>query len=199
MSERASETRAAVLTGKGTAALATIQLYGCQASQLIQSVFRSVSSQPAALDPASISLGTIHDDGQTIDQVTVGCEDRNLFAIHCHGNPLIVEQIMELLQRRGATLLPAEQLLTDLWMDRGTLSATAMEAKLILPRAKTLLGTRLLHHQIQGARRSPRRPGSAVPLSPCAAGRQRSDRPRRGVRVWFGRRRRHRPAPGGSL
>ena len=149
MSERVPGTRAAVLTGKGTAALATIQLYGSQASQLIQSVFRSVSSQPATLDPGSILLGTIHDDGQAIDQVTVGCEDRNLFAVHCHGNPLIVEQIMELLQRRGATLLPAEQLLTDLWMDRGTLSAIAMEAKLILPRAKTLLGTRLLHHQIE--------------------------------------------------
>ncbi len=94
-------------------------------------------------------MGTIHDDGNSIDQVTVGCEDRNLFAIHCHGNPLIVEQIMELLQRRGATLLPAEQLLTDLWMDRGTLSAIAVEAKLVLPRAKTLLGTRLLHHQIE--------------------------------------------------
>ena len=145
-----SETRAAVLTGKGTAALATVQLYGSQAAQLIQSVFRSVSSQPATPNPGSVLLGTIHDDGNSIDQVTVGCEDRNLFAIHCHGNPLIVEQIMELLQRRGATLLPAEQLLTDLWMDRGTLSAIAIEAKLILPRAKTLLGTRLLHHQIQG-------------------------------------------------
>ena len=150
MSESVSETRAAVLTGKGTAALATLQLYGSHAAQLIHSVFRSVSSQPATLDPGSILLGTIHDDGQSIDQVTVGCEDRNLFAIHCHGNPLIVEQIMELLQRHGATLLPAEQLLTDLWMDRGRLSAIAIEAKLILPRAMTLLGTRLLHHQIEG-------------------------------------------------
>ena len=150
MSERVSDAKAAVLTGKGTAALATLQLYGSQASQLLQLVFKSVSGQPATLAPGNILLGTIHDGGQSIDQVTVGCEDRNLFAIHCHGNPLIVEQIMELLQRHGATLLPAEQLLTDLWVDRGTISAIAIEAKLILPKAKTLLGTRLLHHQIQG-------------------------------------------------
>jgi len=139
---------AAVMTGKGTGAISTIQVFGDTAEAVIRKIFEPRGTKPAKFKTGEILLGTIHDGSKTIDQVTIGCEQDNSFAINCHGNPLIVEMIMQLLQHHGATLLTTEQLLAKIFSAQESISTIAVEAKLAQLKAKTIQGTKIIANQI---------------------------------------------------
>ena len=139
---------AAVMTGQGTGAISTIQVFGDSAEAIIRKIFKPTGTKPAKFKTGEILLGTIIDGSKTIDQVTIGCEQDNTFAINCHGNPLIVEMIMQLLQRCGATLLTAEQLLTKILISKKHLETIAVESTLAQLKAKTIQGTKIIANQI---------------------------------------------------
>ena len=139
---------AAVMTGKGTGAISTIQVFGDRAGAVVKKIFKPAGKKPAKFKPGKILLGTICDGTETIDQVTIGCEGPHSFAINCHGNPLIVEMIMQLLQHCGAKLLTAEQLLYKILSAEKSVNTIALEAKLTQPRAKTIEGTKIIANQI---------------------------------------------------
>ena len=139
---------AAVMTGKGTGAISTIQVFGNTAEAVIKKIFNYAGKKQAILRPGKILLGTIVDAPETIDQVTMGCEGPDTFAIHCHGNPLIVEMIMQLLQKHGAVLLTADQLLTKILSTQQHSNTIALEARLTQPKARTLEGTKIIVNQI---------------------------------------------------
>ena len=173
-------TYAAVMTGKGTGAISTIQLFGdsarhggpaparalaetstlrrsayaepracrSRAEAIIKKIFKPTGTRPAEFETGKILLGTIHEAGETIDQVTIGCEAIDNFAIHCHGNPLIVEMIMQLLQRCGATLVTAEELLTKTLAAQQPINTIVLEAKLGQLKAQTIQGTKIITNQI---------------------------------------------------
>lgn len=141
---------AAVMTGPGAGAIATIQLFGRSVEAVVANVFRSSAEKPQAFETGLVLLGRIVDGAHTVDQVTVGCEGPQTFAIHCHGNPLIVERIMKLLQRRGVELLDAQTLLTAMLSGRQAGDAIAVEAKLALAKVKTVEGARIIAGQIEG-------------------------------------------------
>ena len=103
---------AAVMTGKGTGAISTVQVFGDSAKAVIRKIFKPMGTKSAKFSPGEILLGSIHDGDEVIDQVTIGCEGPDNFAINCHGNPLIVEMIMQLLAKEGAKPVTAEKLLT---------------------------------------------------------------------------------------
>ncbi len=136
---------AAVMTGKGTGAIATIQLYGNSAADILRQILPPQPQKPVEFTTGKILLAVIKSDDKTIDQVTIGCEGNNTYAINCHGNPLIVEEIMQLLRQYGVELLTAEQLLCKTSAGNNTI---ALEAKLTLPKIKTLEGTRIILNQI---------------------------------------------------
>jgi len=142
---------AAVMTGKGTGAIATIQLFGDNSKAILEKIFHVRRSDSEVGKPTvefivgKIYIGKITDDNQTIDQVAIGCEKPDTFTINCHGNPLIVEQIMRLLKEMGVELLTAEQMLCKTSDDNNTI---ALEAKLALPKVKTLEGTKIILNQI---------------------------------------------------
>jgi len=139
---------AAVMTGKGTGAISTIQVFGASARTVVKKIFKSAGTKPPKFRTGKILLGTICDGTETIDQVTIGCEAPHSFAINCHGNPLIVEMIMQLLQRRGAKLLTAEQLLYKILSAEKSINSITLEAKLTHPKAKTIEGTKIIANQI---------------------------------------------------
>jgi tRNA modification GTPase len=139
---------AAVMTGWGSGAIATIQLLGNSAEAVLAKVFRREGGKPLELAAGRILLGHIVDGDEAVDQVTLGCEEANLFAIHCHGNPLIVERIMGLLQRNGVSLLTAEQLLAKILAAESPEDSIAAEAKLAMTTVKTVEGAEILAHQI---------------------------------------------------
>ena len=141
---------AAVMTGKGTGAISTIQVFGDSAEAVIKKIFKPAGKKLPALKPGEILLGTIADGTETIDQVAIGCESADSFAINCHGNPLIVEMIMKLLQQHGAALITTEQMLYKILLAQKPENTIALEAKLAQPKAKTLEGTKIIANQING-------------------------------------------------
>ncbi|MHC4456073.1 MAG: GTPase [Planctomycetota bacterium] len=142
-------TFAAVMTDQGVGAIATVQVFGEKAKSIIEKIFQPTSAKPAKFKVGNILLGTIGTGQETIDQVAIGCESRRSFAINCHGNPLIVADIMQLLQQNDAKLLTAEQLLTKILAEQASLNAIAIEAKLAQPKAKTIQGTKIIANQVK--------------------------------------------------
>jgi len=136
------------MTGKGTGAISTIEIFGDCALAVLRNVFKPAAAKAAQLQPGEVLLGTIYDDVETIDQITLGCEGPNTFAIHCHGNPLIVEMIMQLLGKHGASLVTAEQLLAKSLAAQELFNTIAIEAKLAQTKAKTIEGTKIIANQI---------------------------------------------------
>ena len=146
--DNAMDCFAAVTTGKGTGAISTIQLFGDSAEAVIKKVFKPTGTKPSKFKTGEIQLGTICDGDEVIDKVTIGCESTDTFAINCHGNPLIVEMIMQLLQRNGASLVTAEQLFNKTLSAQEDNNTIAIEAKITQARARTLEGTKIIANQI---------------------------------------------------
>ncbi len=138
---------AAVMTGGGTGAIATIQLFGESSETVLWAIFRRADHRAFSLTMGRILLGEIVEGDQTIDQVTVGCEGPGEFAIHCHGNPLIVGKIMDLLRHRGVQPVRAEQYIARILMERQPADAIGVEAKLALAAVKTIEGARIIANQ----------------------------------------------------
>jgi tRNA modification GTPase len=139
---------AAVMTGQGAGAISTIGVFGKNAETVINKIFIPASENSAKLRPGTICLGTITDGSDTIDQVTIGCESKENYTIHCHGNPLIVEMIMQLLSKHKTTLTTAEELLTKMLLEEG-IDTITVEAKLACANAKSLAGTKIILNQIE--------------------------------------------------
>jgi tRNA modification GTPase len=139
---------AAVMTGKGTGAISTIQVFGDTAEAVIKKIFKPSGEKPATFKTGKVLLGAIVDAQETVDEVVIGCEGPDTFAIGCHGNPLINEMIMQLLRQHGAELLTADQLLNKILAAQKHTNAIALEAGLSQPMAKTLQGTKIIANQI---------------------------------------------------
>jgi tRNA modification GTPase len=139
---------AALMTGPATGPIATIKLFGESAEGVLSQVFEPNGGPQVEYMPGRIWLGRIVDNDGPVDQVTIGCEGECAFAVHCHGNPLIVERIMQLLRQRGVTLCGARELLAKTLASEGTEHPIADEAKLALTGVKTLAGARLIAMQV---------------------------------------------------
>jgi tRNA modification GTPase len=140
---------AAVMTGPNAGAIATIQLLGDSAEAILREIFRSTDGRPFEFVRGRIFLGEIVVADQTIDQVIVGCEDHDVFAVHCHGNPMIVERIMGLLGRHGVQPVRAEELLVHMRKSDGGETTIAGEAGLALTTVKTIEGATLVANQVK--------------------------------------------------
>jgi tRNA modification GTPase len=161
-------TWASVMTGKGTGAIATIQVFGEQAGDILRRCFQPTRPGPFDLVPGRVLLGSITDGDQPLDEVLVGCEGPDLLAIHCHGNPLIVEAVMILLERRGATPVAAETLLATILSAAGE-DTLQIEARLSQAKARTLEGARLVLHQASAGLRAWLLKGPNTPLADLKA------------------------------
>ena len=142
-------TFAAVMTGKGVGAIAAIQIFGESAQKILRKVFTPVGKGPTKFKSGQVLLGTIVDSTETIDQVAIGCEGKNTYTINCHGNPLIVADIMRLLVREGVTLLDAEELLAKILATREGVTVIEVEAKIAQLKAKTLAGAKIIANQVR--------------------------------------------------
>ena len=138
-------TFAAVMTGKGTGAISTIQVIGDSADAVVRKIFRPTDAKQSKVKTGKILLGNIIDGNETIDQVIIGCEQPDSLTINCHGNPLIVSEIMQLLGRNGVALLSTEQLMAKITSD----NTIAVEAKLAQAKAMTIEGTKIILNQIE--------------------------------------------------
>ena len=139
----------AVMTGKGTGAISTVQVCGEDSESVITQIFKSASQKTSLFKTGEILLGSIYDDDKKIDEVTIGCEGPITFAIHCHGNPLIVENIIQLLRKHGVQVLTDEQLQKKILLSQNQINVIAVEAMLAQAQAKTFQGTKIIMNQVK--------------------------------------------------
>lgn len=155
-----------VLTGRQMAAIASVAVKGAAARRILAAIFRMGStevrsgsdsiryalSHPLASAPGfcagAILHGSIVDGQRIIDEVVVGCEGANEFVIHCHGNPLLVEQIVKLCRDLGAEPVDVQQYMQEKYR---TDSATMIEAeaKLAMQTCATLAGVKIVVNQLK--------------------------------------------------
>ncbi len=143
------KTFAAVMTGRGAGAISIIQVFGETAETVVKKIFKPTNAKSIVFEQGNISVGTINRGKESIDQVLIGCEGVNNFTINCHGNPLIVAELMELLREQGCELIAAEQLLNKILPTQKLGSTIELEAKLALPKAKTLQGSKIIANQVK--------------------------------------------------
>jgi len=142
------ETLAAVMTGSGTSAIGTLEVFGPEAYNILSRIFTPCGPNPLDSKVGSIRIGTLHDDHRPIDQIALGCEGQHHWALHCHGNPLITEAAMALLKAQGVTPATAQDLRARK-LSNENMPTCQQEATLALAYCRTLLGARLLNHQRQ--------------------------------------------------
>jgi len=143
------KTMGCVITAKGTGAISSIQVSGPSAGAIIKKIFRPTGRKDANFEIGDISVGNILDGRQIIDQVIVGCEGPNNFAINCHGNPIIVEMIMKLLKKHNAEPVDTSQMLAQQFAKDERANAIAAEAKPAQLAAVTLEGVKIIANQVR--------------------------------------------------
>ncbi|MER2998247.1 tRNA uridine-5-carboxymethylaminomethyl(34) synthesis GTPase MnmE [Pontibacter populi] len=107
-----TDTIVAVATAPGTGAIAVIRLSGPEAITITNSVFKGKNLEVQASH--TLHFGTIRDGDKIIDEVLVSLfvaphsyTKENVVEISCHGSDFIVQQIMQLLLKKGARLANA--------------------------------------------------------------------------------------------
>ncbi len=138
---------ASLMTAKAVSAISSIQLVGAGAEGILKGIFRSAGRGEADFSKGQILHGFIFDSAQDIDEVVIGCEDNNSFSINCHGNPLIVENILELLEKQGVKITSPQEILIHLGREKHGDDTIAIEADLAITQSATLDGARIIAHQ----------------------------------------------------
>lgn len=141
------------------AAISSIALAGDGAREILEKIFRTGTSRYTFTTKAKAPQGrleaggTIHgvivDAERVVDEVVAGCEGADRFVIHCHGNPLLVEQIVKLARSQGAVLTDAEHVA---FAEHQMTSRNLIEAesRFMMQQCATLTGVKILQSQIEG-------------------------------------------------
>jgi tRNA modification GTPase len=102
------DTICALSSAVGRAALALVRVSGPEANGILARIFRKKSGE---LKPFTASLGDIISHDRMLDEVMVvsfpdgrSFSGEPSFEIHCHGNPIIVDEILALICQNGARL-----------------------------------------------------------------------------------------------
>jgi tRNA modification GTPase len=137
-------TRAAVLTGEGPGAVASVRLWGPDASAIADACFRPHRGKPLTATPGRPRVGRV--GAGTGDEVVAIVGADGQVEIQCHGGPAAVALVLEALAGAGAVVSPASR-----WVRYEAPSPIRAEAALDLPRAPTLRTAAHLLDQADGA------------------------------------------------
>ena len=146
---KAMANSAAVLTDKGTGAVSVIALFGGGVREIVYKIFTPSGRKSRRFRCGGKLLGHIKDRSGIVDEVLVSCLSDNHFRINCHGNPLIVADIMELLAGYGVKSVSAEKLLAGIYRAEKNLSSIAIEARIFQAHCTSIRGTRLVMNQAE--------------------------------------------------
>ncbi len=135
---------AALMTAKGAAAISSIQLAGAGAEDILKKIFKGKHFDFAT---GSVLYGNIVDGEKVVDEVVIGCEAEDFFSINCHGNPIIVENILELLKKHNARVTEAREILAYMGEQKYSDNTIAVEAQIAQSRSATIYGAKIIQHQ----------------------------------------------------
>jgi tRNA modification GTPase len=101
------DTIVALSTPEGVGAIAVVRLSGKEAIEIVNNIFRGkdLSQQPSH----TVHFGSLRDGDTVLDEALVSLfvapnsfTKENVVEISCHGSPFIVQQVIQLLIRKGA-------------------------------------------------------------------------------------------------
>jgi tRNA modification GTPase len=169
--EKESFIIAGIMTAKTVAGISSIQLLGEGAEEILNRIFASKlhRGRPVTIDPrfrgddkklvqrtppaitkfcaGSILHGEIVDGEKIIDEVIIGCEGEDSFSINCHGNPIIVENILNLLKKHEVKIVEVEEVIKVLAEKKYSHNIIAIEAQVAQAQAATLDGAKIIQQQ----------------------------------------------------
>ncbi len=148
------KTIAAMMTAKINAAISSIHITGSEAEKILAQIFLPAKKLNLFQTGKTI-LGHIRDDDVLIDEVIIGCENDDYFTINCHGNPLIVEQILKCLKKHGVEIVSPQEIISQtgnrpVAYDPGPERALTLAARIAITQTKTLLGAKIINYQLTG-------------------------------------------------
>jgi tRNA modification GTPase len=150
------DTIAAISTPLGKSGIGVVRLSGKDARKIIQTIF---SPNTEGLGNRIPTLGNVFEPetGQTLDQVLVtyfrapkSFTREDVVEISCHGSPVILKAILELLLRSGARLATPGEFTLRAFL-RGRIDLVQAEAIHDLIEAKTLFQAKVAHQQAAGS------------------------------------------------
>lgn len=153
MSNATPETIVAQATAAGEAAIAVVRLSGPKVPSLLRDIFgakRLVARRAVRGDYRDLAGDLLDDALFTYFQKPRSYTGDEVAEVSCHGNPLIVQKIIEDLIHRGCR--PAEPgEFTRLAFLNGRMDLSQAEAVIDLIRARSDRALAAAHHQLQGA------------------------------------------------
>jgi tRNA modification GTPase len=150
------DTIAAISTPLGKSGIGVVRLSGKDARKIIQTIF---SPDAKDLGDRIPTLGNVFEPetGQTLDQVLVtyfrapkSFTREDVVEISCHGSPVILKAVLELLLRSGARLATPGEFTLRAFL-RGRIDLVQAEAIQDLIEAKTLFQAKVAHQQAAGS------------------------------------------------
>ncbi|MGE4285872.1 MAG: GTPase [Phycisphaerae bacterium] len=135
-------TIAACLTAQTPAAISTVMVLGADAEKICA---RACASSASKFRAGSHFVATLRDGNKIIDEVLAGCEAEGKIALHCHGNPIITQAALELLERCGARIAePVELCLREAALQSPD-DAIAQEAQVYSSLVPSMRACRLIN------------------------------------------------------
>jgi tRNA modification GTPase len=138
---------ASLLTARTAAAISGIQLAGSGAEDILKIIFKPTGNKISDFSAGEILHGFVADNQKIIDEVVIGCEGKNSFSINCHGNPLIVENILALLQKHNVKIVEPNEIMFFLGREKFGDNAIAIEADVAAAGAATFDGAKIIANQ----------------------------------------------------
>lgn len=151
------KTIAGIATSVAVSSISVIRLSGEDALRITNRVFRGVEGRPLMdICPFSIRYGHILDGETTLDEVLVSYfkgpksyTGEDVVEISCHGGPLPVRKIMDLLLRHGARLADPGEFTKRAFLN-GRIDLSQAEAVMDVINAKTEAALRSANEQSRG-------------------------------------------------
>jgi tRNA modification GTPase len=152
------DTIAAVATPVGEGGVAIVRMSGPDAERIAQEIFSRSGGRNGALRSHTLHYGTVRDPrtDEVLDQALLSLMRKprsytgeDVVEVHCHGGPLLVRRVLELILSCGARHAEPGEFTKRAYLN-GRLDLAQAEAVLDLIRARTDKGMRLALGQVQG-------------------------------------------------
>jgi tRNA modification GTPase len=157
MKWNSEDTIAAIATPLGIGGVGIVRLSGDKAVSIVDPIFRPAAGDSlASAESHRMLYGWIATEDGPIDEVLVvamraprSYTREDVVEIHCHGGPLVLQTVLELVCRAGARLAePGEFTLRAFF--NGRIDLTQVEAVADIVRARSQAGLRVTANQLRG-------------------------------------------------
>ncbi|HWP58911.1 MAG TPA: tRNA uridine-5-carboxymethylaminomethyl(34) synthesis GTPase MnmE [Candidatus Acidoferrales bacterium] len=152
------DTIAAIATPPGEGGVAIVRVSGPDAERIANEIFVRARGRNGRLRSHVLHHGLIRDPetGATLDEVLLtvmrkpaSYTGEDVVEVHCHGGPVLVRQVLELVLSRGARHAAAGEFTKRAFLN-GRLDLAQAEAVLDLIQARTAKGARVALEQARG-------------------------------------------------